>query len=630
MNAATPKADAKPTENLPTRSQFKRLRDCKTLKEAFQTDEIRELIAQAAPKFIDPQAMLRTWVQAAAKSPLIYEADMRQALGAFQSLAFLGLQPNTHLNLAHVIPFRKTRWNPTTKKRDQVSVELQVIIGYGGYVELAHRSNAITSFHADVVYDIDAEQFSFSYGTNKHLTHGGRRHDVIVGPDDSPLYAYAWARMTNGDDQFEVMPWYEVEAIRDRSQAYRQALAALQTAKEKGYRIPATWTEAPWVRDKAEMGKKTSARRFFKWVPKSPELRAASALEDAQERGDIDWGPVIDGEASPLDGNLPERPHDERDDELEGRTSVQVQKPQEPPKQEQVKQPDQPKPKVTDVPQQPSGPAFSGTIIDEFGEIASDEFTDPAGFATALVAHWRRMDQKMTEALLDHNSDMISEIATSFPSVSAILSEIEPPTEFPEVGEGDGEQQQEPEMPRYTPAVVRPVNGTDGKPDWRTYPIEIKVWLDKTPAENFPEWLNAQHDTLAAAPAQHRLAAVKAITTAFAAANLHPHPWLAEIIKPKAAQQQAPVDGETLTKDQRWARDEKVTIAGIIKDSADPSAALRAVLANAESTATKTVMARLRREGNEDRNNDSKAIFLDIKACYDEAIDTLERRGAKR
>jgi recombination protein RecT len=519
--------DVKPPP--PTRTSVARLKDCKSLAEAFQTEELKSLIAAAAPKFIDPAAMLRTWIQAAARQPLIYKADFRQALGAFQSLAFLGLQPNTHLNLAHIIPFKKKSWNPLTRKRDKESVEIQVIIGYPGYIELAHRSGVVKALHADVVYDARAEEFDYEYGTNQHLRHRGKPPGFK--PEHDPLYAYAWFKLEHAD-QFEVMTWNEVLTIRSRSQSYRTAMLAHDEAKAENKRIPSTYTDAPWIRDFEEMGKKSALRRGMKWLPKCPELRAAAALEDAQDSGALDWGPVIDGSASPLDGDIPEGEPDREDaGDPTVAGSLQTQRPSQ--RERQPREPRQPPPKVQDV----EVLTFEAGIVDEFGEIASDVITDPEQFARALLAHWRRMpDKSRTEALLDFNADALDALDKMFPRTRPIIAEIRPDDvqDEPQGAAGEPVGSGQPDE-RYAPAAV-PAGGSSGR-SWASYVADVKAALATIPPgiEAAVRWAEAQQATLVSAPPAQRLLAINAISQHLAKAGLSAVPaWMSDLVKPKA------------------------------------------------------------------------------------------------
>ena len=290
----------------PTRAEFKSLKECRTLGEAFQSPEFMDRIKQSAPAHVKPARMLRTFIQAASRAPLLLQCNMRSVLGAMLTCTEVGLEPNTPLQHAFLIPFGKYKWNSETRKRELEGYEVQLIFGYPGLLDLSYRSGHVVSVHADVVWPADVKDekhWSFSYGTDAHL------HHVPTGiheADQVPVWAYAHANLTQGQ-AFEVLPWSEVIRIRNGSQGYQSA----QRAKEAGEKsarpyIPAAWTEAPWVKFEAQMARKTAFRSLSKWLPKSVELAGALALDEQQDFGTVDFGAVIDGNASIMDGGLPE------------------------------------------------------------------------------------------------------------------------------------------------------------------------------------------------------------------------------------------------------------------------------------------------------------------------------------
>jgi hypothetical protein len=82
----------------------------------------------------------------------------------------------------------------------------------------------------------------------------------------------------------------EVNRIRDNSEGYK---AAKRFQKK-----------TPWESDYVEMGKKTVIRRLCKFMPKSPELAAALALDNVADRGrdqNITTEAAIEGTWAPTD-----------------------------------------------------------------------------------------------------------------------------------------------------------------------------------------------------------------------------------------------------------------------------------------------------------------------------------------
>lgn len=223
-----------------------------TIKQLLESETIRSRFRQIVPEHLTPERLIRICLLATSNEKLA-KADPNTLLGAFLVLGSLGLEPNTTLGHAYLLPF----WNGKDKKTD-----VQLIIGYKGYIDLARRSGQLVSIHADVVRASD--RFSYEYGTNEHLIHC----PSFTDDQSKPLCAYAYARVTGGQ-AFEVMPWAKVMAVRNSSAGYKS-----------GY--------SPWMTHEDEMAKKTAIRRLAKVLPLSPSFMKAAAIDSKSETGHLE------------------------------------------------------------------------------------------------------------------------------------------------------------------------------------------------------------------------------------------------------------------------------------------------------------------------------------------------------
>lgn len=447
----------------PTRAQFKSLKDCHSLTEAFSSPEFMERIKASVPSHMKPSRLLRTFVQATSRAPLLLQCSMRSVLGAMLTCSEVGLEPNTPLQHAFLIPFGKYKWNKAKRERELEGYEVQLIFGYPGLLDLSYRSGHLTSVHADVVWK--ADKFSFAYGTDAHLHHvPSGKHE----PEESPLWAYAHANLTRGQS-FRAMPWEDVLRIRNASQGFRSALAAKEAAEAKGWRIPASWTEAPWVKHDIPMAQKTAFRNLSKWLPKSVEMSGAIALDEQQDRGVVDFSAVLDHDASYLDGGLPdagllteEEPEHNAGAAFGLRTVTQdgetVDDPpkQDPPKADppkadppkaEVKKPEPRKvarnpdrpPPAESKPQETTGlapvignPTFSAWLVNADGEPIDTEdgpaerFNDPVAYARALVNTLDAAFPADRELIRLANEDDANAAAIVSPEAAAILNPPKP------------------------------------------------------------------------------------------------------------------------------------------------------------------------------------------------------------
>jgi recombination protein RecT len=231
-----------------------------TVKRFFEAN--RGTLEALLPKHFDSERMLKLALGALRTTPKLSGASLSSLLGSVVTCAQLGLEPNTPLGHAYLLPFDKR------EKRDgqwvTVETQVQVIIGYKGMLDLARRSGQIVSIAAHEVCQND--EFRFAYGLDEELVHRPAMKDrgAVVG-------FYAVAKLVGGGYSFEFMSTDEVNYIRDKA-------AEKNRAKKDAQGNPII--TGPWADNYVEMGRKTALRRLFKYLPISIEsLAFASAID---------------------------------------------------------------------------------------------------------------------------------------------------------------------------------------------------------------------------------------------------------------------------------------------------------------------------------------------------------------
>lgn len=264
------------------------LRQVKDVRELLSNENARNQLASVAARHMSPERMMRVVASAIRTTPKLQEADPLSMLGALMNCAALGLEPNTQLGHAYLVPFFNGRKKVT---------EVQVIIGYKGYIDLARRSGSLVSIHADVVYSDDVH-FSSEYGSNQHLKH-------IPGPRKGErLGSYCHIKVKSGELTGEghvYMTADEVLAIRDASQGWNSAKKFGKTA------------DNPWSSHADRMWAKTAVRRLANSgeMPMSIEFMQAMEIDDshvdyASFALNPDDGVTIDGEVDEETGEIVE------------------------------------------------------------------------------------------------------------------------------------------------------------------------------------------------------------------------------------------------------------------------------------------------------------------------------------
>lgn len=231
------------------------------------------------PKHVSADRMTRIALSALRTTPKLMQCTTESLMGAVLQLSQLGLEPNTMLGHAYLIPFNNRRQNRT---------DVQVIIGYKGLLDLARRSGQIEELHARAVYEND--EFDYAYGLETVLV-----HRPAMSERGGIVAFYAVARLTGGGSVFEVMSVEAVDKIMQSSQGYKAG---------KKYNKPSIWET-----NYEEMGRKTVIRRLFKYLPVSIEIATAGAMQDvADAGGDQHIASALEGEYAvvPRDYEEPE------------------------------------------------------------------------------------------------------------------------------------------------------------------------------------------------------------------------------------------------------------------------------------------------------------------------------------
>lgn len=247
-------------------------------------------IKAVLPSHVGPDRMLKIALGALRTTPKLMNCTVESLFGAVVQCAQMGLEPNTAMGHAYLIPFDKKK-----HVNGQWIVErtdVQLIIGYKGMLDLARRSGQIVSIAAHEVCEND--EFTYRYGLDEKCD-----HVPAAGDRGKITHFYAVAKLKGGGHVFEVMSVAQVEEIRDASQNYK-------SAKKK--------QETVWGQHFAEMGRKTVTRRLFKWLPCSLEMATAALLDEKAERKEFqNLAGALDGDYVVTDVDEPEDEEQEQD-----------------------------------------------------------------------------------------------------------------------------------------------------------------------------------------------------------------------------------------------------------------------------------------------------------------------------
>lgn len=213
-------------------------------------------ITKALPSAITPERFTRICMTAVTQNPDLGLCTPQSFAGAMLTAAQLGLEPNTPLGQAYLIPYNNGK-NGTK--------ECQFQIGYRGLIELAHRSGDLQSIEAHIVYEND--EFEYELGLNPVL-----KHKPAMENRGAIAWVYAVYKLKSGGYGFEVMSVEDINKHRDK----------YSKAARSGF--------SPWKDNWEEMAKKTVIKRVLKYAPMKTEFVRALTQDDStlnfEESGD--------------------------------------------------------------------------------------------------------------------------------------------------------------------------------------------------------------------------------------------------------------------------------------------------------------------------------------------------------
>lgn len=188
-------------------------------------------IKKALPSVITPERFTRMVLSAISTTPKLGSCTPSSFLGAMMSAAQLGLEPNTPLGQAYIIPYMNKN-----------TLEAQFQLGYKGLIDLAYRSGEVEVVQAQIVYEND--KFECEYGLAPRLVHVPADKDR-----GEAVKVYAMFKTKSGGYGFEVM---SMDDVRIHASKYSKGFAS---------------SYSPWKTNFEEMAKKTVLKKCLKYAP---------------------------------------------------------------------------------------------------------------------------------------------------------------------------------------------------------------------------------------------------------------------------------------------------------------------------------------------------------------------------
>lgn len=201
-------------------------------------------IRRALPTVLTPERFTRMALSAINNTPELANCTPMSFIAALMNAAQLGVEPNTPLGQAYLIPYK-----------NKGILECQFQIGYKGLIDLAYRTGQIQIIQAQVVREFD--YFEYQYGLDSRLIHkpgDGERGEIT--------FIYGLFKLSNGGYGFEVSNKADMDSF------------ASKYSKSFGSRY------SPWTECYEDMAKKTVIKRALKYSPITSDFQKALSMDE--------------------------------------------------------------------------------------------------------------------------------------------------------------------------------------------------------------------------------------------------------------------------------------------------------------------------------------------------------------
>lgn len=200
-------------------------------------------IKNALPQYLPVEKFIRTSLTAINSNPKLLNCSPQSLIAAVMNSAQLGLEFNTPLGEAYLIPYGN---------------QVQFQIGYQGLLKLAHNTGQFKRITAKEVHEND--DFDINYGT------GEIHHSPVIRGESGVVIGYyaVYETKEGGRDSFYMS--------KEDAEAYGKKFSKSYYKKD-----------GPWQQNPEAMAKKSCIIQVLKYAPKAidkPELGQAMAFDN--------------------------------------------------------------------------------------------------------------------------------------------------------------------------------------------------------------------------------------------------------------------------------------------------------------------------------------------------------------
>ena len=199
-------------------------------------------IEAALPKHIDPGRIARVAMTAVRQNHKLAQCTRESFLGGLLVASQMGLEINTPLGHAYLIPY---------------AGKATLVVGYKGIMDLAYRTGLCKTISAEAVYDGDL--FDYELGITKKLTHKPPK----TGERGQVIGYYGYYLLENGG--FDFVYWTHEQVVAH------------------GKKFSKSFNNGPWKTNFDQMAKKSVIKAALNYAPMALEHRDTWSLASGDD-----------------------------------------------------------------------------------------------------------------------------------------------------------------------------------------------------------------------------------------------------------------------------------------------------------------------------------------------------------
>lgn len=240
-----------------------------SLRELFNSN--KDAILARMPRGVNAERLMKIAINAVTQNPKLLDCTRQSVMRSMLQCLELGLEPNTPLGQAYLIPFKS---------------DCTLVIGYKGYIGLAYKSNVIEYIDYGLVYS--NEEYVIERGLNPIF-----KHIPIMDSAERGDFIFAYCIIGISGSNRALLYTLTENEIKERERSSKMA------------------GKGAWASSRDAMRLKTVIRHALNKAPLSPEERLAMAMaydkeESYEENGvavvDDDTFAEVVGEDDDVDG----------------------------------------------------------------------------------------------------------------------------------------------------------------------------------------------------------------------------------------------------------------------------------------------------------------------------------------